>query len=103
MIASPFRRGDFSTDAALQALYRGERGRYARALQRFTLLREVAAEVCAEQSVPFLDSQEFMEDPTLFYDQMHLNLRGQQVYAEELGRRLPGLLPALGGGEPAAS
>ncbi|WP_259803476.1 hypothetical protein [Brachybacterium muris] len=44
-----------------------------------------------------------MEDPTLFYDQMHLNLRGQQVYAEELGRRLPGLLPALGDGESAAS
>lgn len=103
VVASPFRRGDFSTDAALQALYRGERGRYARALQRFALLREVAAEVCAEQSVPFLDSQEFMEDPALFYDQMHLNLRGQQVYAEELGRRLPDLLPALAEGEPAAS
>lgn len=86
VVASPFRDGDFSTDSALRALYKEDRTRYARARWRFQLLREVAQKECAERGIPFFDAQTTTADPVLFYDQMHLNERGQAFFAEELKR-----------------
>lgn len=81
VVASPYRAGDFTTDGALRALYKEDPRRYARARSSFDLLQQVARDECARLGVPFLDAQAAMPDPGLFYDQLHLNPRGQDAFA----------------------
>lgn len=81
VVASPYRAGDFATDGALRALYKEDPRRYGRARWAFDLLQEVAREECAAHGIPFLDAQAVVPDPELFYDQLHLNPRGQDAFA----------------------
>lgn len=92
VVASPFRDGNFSSDTAIRTLYKEDRTRYARARARFQLLHDVARHECAQREIPFFDAQAVMGDPGLFYDQMHLNAKGQARFAEELTRFVTPLL-----------
>lgn len=101
VVASPYRAGDLATDGALRALYRDDPRRYARSRSAFDLLHEVAREECARQDVPFLDAQPIMRDPGLFYDQLHLNLRGQDHFAQALTQWVAPQLDGPGDSNPA--
>lgn len=92
VVVSPYRTGELATDGALHALYKGDARRHASAVSSFDLLRAAARDECDAHGVPFLDAQLVLPKQGLFYDQLHLNQRGQDVFARTLSTWL---LPQL--------
>lgn len=85
VVASPFRDGDFNTDRVLRRMYLRDRCRYKQGVEIRRMIQKVARTGSERRGVPFFDSQNVIHEPQYFYDSVHLNSRGQDVYAEALG------------------
>lgn len=83
VVASPFRDGDFSNDPVLRATYRRQRALYERAVERRRFIQDIAQQVTEFHGRPYFDGQSVVE-PNDFYDVIHLNSKGQYVFAEAL-------------------
>lgn len=86
-----YRNGDFSTDSVLRRAHHSRQSVYER---RFKIRRQIPAIVKAlasEHGVPYFDATSpFLERPELFYDTLHLNHQGQDLYASILAEWVAG-------------
>lgn len=76
---SPHRNGDFSSDSWLRLAYRRNRGIYEKRVELRDLLDQSVRRVSMELGIPLLDlSNEFSNTNAYFYDELHLNSKGQE-------------------------
>lgn len=86
IVVSPFRDGDFSHDQVLRRTYRRDREQYQRTVDIRRKIQAVAIEVATAHELPCFDGQMATGggEPSLFYDTMHLNVRGQELFSDAL-------------------
>lgn len=86
VIVSGFRDGDFSFDPVLRHTHRRNRESYKRMVRMRRMIQSVGTEVALEAGLPTFDAHQATNGgaPDLYYDNMHLNERGQEVMAAAL-------------------
>lgn len=85
--AGMYRNGDFNDDAVLRRTHRRDREAYERVFAVRRAIPDVVEQVASEQSLPYFDGRSILvEHPEYFYDVLHLNHSGQDVYSEHLAR-----------------
>lgn len=86
---SPYSTPDFNSDRAIRNRYKRNREQYETVLARRGGIADVVREVAADNDVPFIDGHAFINgDPGLFYDELHLNETGHNVFAKFLASEL---------------
>lgn len=90
IIVAGFRDGDFSFDPVLRSTHRRNRAAYERTVETRRMIQRVGSELAREAGVPTFDAHRatLNGSPELYYDNMHLNERGQEVMAAALERWL---------------
>lgn len=87
-----FRNGDFSSDVVLRSTFRRQRHMYERTIEVRHEIPRIVKSVSVEQSVPYFDSaKHLLERPELFYDALHLNHAGQDLYSQMLSSWINGI------------
>lgn len=86
VIGAGFRDGDFSFDPVLRRAHRRNREAYNRVVAMRRLILQTGAEAAEAAGLPYFDGQRATADgsPELYYDVMHLNEAGQEVFAAAL-------------------
>ncbi|APT85671.1 SGNH/GDSL hydrolase family protein [Corynebacterium aquilae] len=85
LVVSPFRKADFSTEGWFRAMYKRNRANYERKKEIMERLQEDARAVAAREGVPVLDLEKLVaSEAENFYDELHLNVRGQNKVSEML-------------------
>lgn len=89
--AGLFRNGDFETDQVLRRAHKENKQVYERRTEIRHEIIDVVQAVASENQVACFDaSATFLKRPELFYDLLHLNPAGQDLYASMLSDWLKG-------------
>lgn len=90
IIVAGFRDGDFSFDPVLRSTHRRNRAAYERTVETRRMIQRVGSELARQAGIPTFDAHRatLNGSPELYYDNMHLNERGQEVMAAALERWL---------------
>lgn len=87
LVTSPFRSAPHGDDEWLAGRLRGDT--YKRLLSRRENLVQTVESVATSARIPLIDAASYMRDrPDCFYDELHLNARGQEVFSLWLARAI---------------
>tara|TARA_R100000935_G_scaffold57330_2_gene91041 strand:+ start:337 stop:1080 length:744 start_codon:yes stop_codon:yes gene_type:complete len=93
LVSSPYRSAPHGEDAWLAERLRGDT--YNRLLGWRKDLAATVSRVAADNGIPFIDAASYMRNqPDCFYDELHLNSKGQFVFSSWLAHEISDYLGA---------
>lgn len=95
LATGPYRTGDYETDPIFKVNYHGRRDWYDRGMMRRRHWSSLIEDVAMKTGTPFINGAGFIEgDSSCFFDELHLNTKGNHRFAASLAPALHGILQA---------
>lgn len=89
LAVSAYALPDFNNDRTIRAIYKRDRVAYMTMLGHRDGIADAARKVAADNGVPLIDGHAHLGgDPSLFYDELHLNRAGHTRFAEFVAREV---------------
>lgn len=93
LATGPYRMGDYDADPIFKVNYHGRRDWYDRGMMRRRHWTSLIENVATQTGTPFINAESFIAgDSSCFFDELHLNTKGNHRFAEQLAPSLHRIL-----------
>ena len=95
LATSPYRTGDYDSDPIFKVNYHGRRDWYNRGMMRRRHYISLIEDVATKTGTTFINAEAFIAgDSSCFFDELHLNTKGNHQFAASLAPALHSILQA---------